>query len=224
MTYQKHHIATNNERGALTANILLVLLLVVIGVLIYLVSLNRAPNAGRTIGTSSPEYVSAPRRTAPAGEQITADDNEAEFDDGLAQPESVTEYPLNDVGEGIASIEVFRHDINNDGRMDKITRTRTETGTSHFSYQYKVELNTENGFVDITPDGFDTIEGAECSLQKIRFSFTPAFQAVKISRPWNESWATPTDATRDTYSIIRGRLYQIDTRPMGTVCDVAQLF
>ena len=119
---------------------------------------------------------------------------------------------------------MFRRDINNDGRPDRITRRRVENGTAHFTYEYTIELNIDDEFVDITPDGFNTVEGAQCALGKLRFVFTPAFQVIKISRPWNETWTTPTPAKKDTFSIIQNQIHHIDSAAMPTVCDVAELF
>lgn len=227
-TYKKQSV--NDEHGAMLPNILLIMLLIVIIALIYVISGDRNVRSGRTIGTTSPEYMepAATPGQAATKNNTDADTNEdadtAEFDDGLKNPESVTKYPLNDIGEGLASVETFRIDINNDGLTDKITRSRQENGTSHFSYQYKIEINTGDGFVDITPDDFYTIEGAECSLQKIRFAFSPAFRAIKISRPWEDSWPTPTPAVRDTYSLIHDQIHHIETQDLPVVCDVSELF
>ncbi|MBD5400183.1 hypothetical protein HDR61_00325 [bacterium] len=208
-----------SERGGIAFNITLIMLLIVIGILAYMLIAERQNPTGRNIGNNAPQI-----QTPPKHAQNVRESDNGVFNDGLGHATASTEYPLDDVGAGLARRDMFRYDINNDGRMDRITRSRTETGTSHFSYEYKIELNTENGFVDITPPGFNTVEGAECSLQKIRFTFEPTFQAIKISRPWQETWITPTPATRDVYDIKNNMIELIDSRPMPTVCDVAELF
>ena len=115
-------------------------------------------------------------------------------------------------------------DINGDGIRDRITRTRNENGTAHHYYQYKIELNNGGEFVDITPDEFRTVEGAECALAKIQFSFHPEFRAVKITRPWNVSWTTPTTATKIVYAMENQKLVPIERTEMKSVCDVTDLF
>jgi len=214
----------NEQRGGITLNIILILLLVVIAVLIYLLAGDGTPRYGRTIGTDAvpsamPRY--SDNRGTP---QPTIASATAEFNDGLGRPGTVTEYPLDEYGAGLASVEVFHHDINNDGRPDRITRRREENGTDHFTYEYTIELNNGDEYVDITPEDFKTIEASECALQKLQFTFTPAFRVIKISRPWQDTWLTPTMATRDTYSVIKNQIHHIDHSDLTTVCDVAELF
>ncbi|MDE5615896.1 MAG: hypothetical protein K2I81_03640 [Alphaproteobacteria bacterium] len=209
----------SNQRGSIAINIILVLLLAVIAVLIFLLMSDGMPRYGRTIGTEAPVHDSQRPKQIPKAPQKSLT-----FDDGLGRATSSTEYPLDDFGAGLARVDVFRHDINNDGRPDRITRSRVENGTDHFTYEYKIELNTDNGYMDITPDDFKTVEGAQCALQKIRFVFTPSFGVIKISRPWQDTWITPTVATRDTFSIIKDTIYHIDSQTLKSVCDVAELF
>lgn len=210
------------QRGSATLNIILILLLVVIAVLVYLLA-SPTPRHARTIGTDA-AVVHAPVQVAQQPQPAPDARAGMVFDDGLGNAESKTEYPLDEYGAGLASVEVFRHDINNDGYADRITRSRQENGTDHFTYEYTIELNTGDGYIDITPDDFKTVEASECALQKLRFSFTPAFRVTKISRPWNDTWLTPTMATRDTYSIIKNQIHHIDHSNLTTVCDVAELF
>lgn len=207
------------EYGSIAFNVTMIMLLVMIGILTYLLIGNHSYNAGRNIGTDSVQ-IEDKRQRIPSIHKTDAD----EFHDGLGQPNATTEYPLDDVGAGLVQVDTFRYDINNDGRMDRIIRSRIENGTSHFSYEYTIKLNTVNGFIDITPPDFNTIEGAECALQKIKFSFTPTFRAIKISRPWHDTWTTPTAATIDVYGIDNNAIDLIDTSPMPIVCDVSELF
>ncbi len=213
----------NEQRGGITLNIILILLLVMIAILIYLLAGNGTSRYGRTVGTDA-ATVRAPVQSAEEPQPATNAPATTTFDDGLGDAETTTEYPLDEYGAGLASVEVFRHDINNDGYADRITRRRLENGTGHFTYEYTLELNTGDGYLDITPDGFKTVEASECALQKLRFSFAPAFRVTKISRPWRDTWLTPTMATRDTYSIIKNQIHHIDHSELTTVCDVAELF
>lgn len=203
-----------NQSGNVIFNILLIVLLVVIAVLIYmLVGSNRA-KIGDTVGIESPTYQTV---SQPA-------ERDDIFSDGLGTPQQSQQFQLDEFGSGIAERDTFSRDINGDGRLDRITRTRYENGTPHFYYEYKIELNNGNDFTDITPDGFRTTEGAECALQKLQFTFTPRFSVKKISRQWRDSWDTPTPAVCTIYELSDNALVQSDTEDLDSVCDVRELF
>ncbi|MBN1324847.1 MAG: hypothetical protein JW974_01370 [Alphaproteobacteria bacterium] len=146
------------------------------------------------------------------------------FTDGLGNPNSTTQYDLDEFGAGIETSEVFNIDINGDNKKDKIIRNKYENGTDHFYYDYKIELNTANEFINITPIDFRTIEGAECSLQKLQFIFKPNFQVIKISRNWKESWVNPTMATKTVYNLIENQLKPVSSNKLKNICDVSELF
>ena len=147
------------------------------------------------------------------------------FSDGLGTPDVTTNGELDETGAGIAQTDVFSRDLNRDKLPDKITRTRHENGTSHFWYDYKIELQRNNKtWNDITPNGFRTTEGAECALQKLQFIFKPSFQVIKISRPWKNSWDTPTMATKTVWELKNDNIQQTNSKQVGTVCDVTELF
>lgn len=201
------------QSGNILFNVLLVMLIVTIGVLAYMLINKRDETTGRTMTVVSPN--------APTATVATDDD---EFNDGLRNPDTVTRGTLDEFGAGIAETAVFNRDINDDGRPDRITRRRVENGTDHFYYDYKIELNTKNGYTDITPNGFRTTEGADCALQKLRFVFKPDFRVIKISRDWEQSWDTPTPATRTEYTITGNQFHNIASTPVGTICNVADLF
>lgn len=202
------------QRGGIIVNILLVIMLVAIGVLIYMLARGTGTGVGDTGGVSSPTMAQ------PRNPTQTTD----EFSDGLAMADTSTRGTLDEFGAGISQTDVFNRDINNDGRPDRITRTRVENGTPHYYYEYKIELNNDGRYVDITPDGFRTTEGAECALQKLRFSFSPDFSITKISRKWTDSWTTPTMAVKTTYALHNGKLNVSDTHNMKSICDVSELF
>ena len=206
-----------NQYGGVVLNILLVIMLSIIAVLIYLLAGGPVPKLTRTVGVNSPVATTtddAHILVQPAGV----------FTDGLDNPDFSEEYPLDETGTGVAARTIFDRDINGDGIRDIITRTRNENGTAHHYYQYKIELNNGGEFVDITPDEFRTVEGAECALAKIQFSFHPEFRAVKITRPWNVSWTTPTTATKIVYAMENQKLVPIERTEMKSVCDVTDLF
>lgn len=150
--------------------------------------------------------------------------NKYEFSDGLISPDSSTQYQLDEFGEGISESDIFYTDINNDNLKDRITRNKYENGTAHFYYEYKIELNTGNGFMDITPENFRTVEGADCALTKIQFIFKPQFSIVKISRDWQESWTNPTMATKYIYNLFGDKLKIIKTEQLKSICNVSVLF
>jgi len=147
-----------------------------------------------------------------------------EFNDGLRDPVSVHTFKPDEFGAGVVEVAAFSYDINEDGRPDKISRARQETGTAHFRYVYKVELNDGGKMVNITPKDLFTIEGAECALQKIQFSFKPDFSITKISRPLGEDWNTPTKSTKTVYSLWNDKLHTATVSEYKTVCDVSELF
>jgi len=148
----------------------------------------------------------------------------SEFTDGLENPVSVHNFEPDEFGEGVVEVATFSYDIDEDGRPDRISRARRETGTAHFQYIYKVELNNGEKMVNITPKDFFTVEGAECAHQKIQFSFKPDFSITKISRPMGEDWDTPTQSTKTVYTLWNNNLHVATTSEYKTVCDVAELF
>ena len=149
---------------------------------------------------------------------------DTEFSDGLSNPESVHKFEPNEFGEGVVEVATFSYDLDQDGRPDKISRARRETGTAHFQYIYKVELNDGQKMVNITPKDLFTVEGAECAHQKIQFSFKPDFSITKISRPMGEDWNTPTQSTKTVYALWNNGLRVVTTSEYKTACDVAELF
>ncbi len=146
------------------------------------------------------------------------------FSDGLENPESVKRFEPDEFGAGVVEISEYNIDINNDGKPDRITRTRENSESAHFTYIYKVELNVNGELVDITPKGFQTIEGLECALQKLKFSFNPDFSVTVISRPLGQTWDTPTTSTRIVYTLWGNRMYAASKKTGKTICDVSELF
>ena len=147
-----------------------------------------------------------------------------EFSDGLENPVSVHNFEPDEFGEGVVEVATFSYDLDQDGRPDKISRARRETGTAHFQYIYKVELNDGQKMVNITPKDLFTVEGQECARQKIQFSFKPDFSITKISRPLGEDWNTPTQSTKTVYTLWNNSLHVATVSEYKTVCDVAELF
>ncbi len=146
------------------------------------------------------------------------------FNDGLGETKDKIGYKPDETGTGVTRIETFSFDINSDGQDDKITRIRHENGTAHFWDEYTIEINENNRFRTITTDDFRTINGAECALQKLKFIFKPKFQVIKISRPWIESWLTPSMATQTTYELINNKMVMVESKKLSSVCDVTELF
>ena len=184
---------------------------------------------GATVIWMQHKYVPTDTTSAlPPQEYIQPDintvDEFTEYTDGLGTPFETIQHQLDDMATGIAQTDIFKYDINGDGILDKITRTRNENGTAHFWDEYKIEINLNGNWIDITPDDFRTVEGAECALQKIQFQFVPQFQIVKISRPWQDSWVTPTQATRTVYKSGSNQIVKISETAADTVCDVTELF
>lgn len=208
-----------SSRGSVALNVVLVFVLVIIALAIYILS-----TASRTEMPTQSVYgvesVSQPNvyvKTVP----VTT----TKFSDGLMVPASSTNFAPDELGAGITNVSVFERDLDGDGRDDRITRTHVATETAHDYDQYKIELNRGNGeYLDITPDDFRTVQGADCALAKIQFDFTSDFRVIKIARPFRDTWATPTPAIRTVYAISNGEMVPVATVDAGTVCDVSQLF
>jgi len=188
--------------------ILVITLLIVVGVFVFYIT-NKTSSKNESIDIENP---------------ILTTQNMGEFTDGLRDPVSVHTFEPDEFGEGVIEVATFSYDINEDGRPDRISRARKETGTAHFQYIYKIELNTGDKMVNITPKDLVTVEGAECAHQKIQFSFKPDFSITKISRPMGENWNTPTQSTKTIYALWNDNLHIATTTEYKTICDVSELF
>lgn len=202
----------DSERGSIVLNVLLVIMIGLIIGLGYLLWQQNSHTEIHVYGTD----------TAQPAQQDT---HNGEFTDGLGHADSTTQFTLDETDTGIASIEVFYVNINNDNITDRISRTHHENGTAHAWDEYKIELGRNgDGWRDITPDGFRTTQGAECALQKIQFIFQPKFRVIKISRPWDTAWDVPSMAKRTEYIMKNDTLIAEKSTDIGIVCDVAELF
>ena len=106
---------------------------------------------------------------------------------------------------------------------DRITKSLIETGNSHNFIEYKIELNKYESYVDLTLENFRTIQGADCDLQRFKFSFDP-FRITKISRPFKDTWNTETMATKTVYIIQNNELVEYSKTDLKYICDVRELF
>lgn len=203
------------ESGSITFSILMILMLLVIAFLVYILMGGELPKKTKTIGVTSPSQNLYEDKSDISG---------GEFSDGLINPSFSEKYSLDEFGVGIASKEIFDYDINDDGKNDRITKTKHENGTDHFWYEYKIEVNQNGNFIDVTPSGFRTTEGADCALQKLKFIFKPDFRVIKISRKWEESWVKPTMAKKTTYAFSGKNLQEIESENLKEICDVSELF
>ena len=110
----------NQQRGNILFNTLLVVLCAVIAVLIYMLAGGPMPGEKKSVGVASPQM-----DISDSGTDVSTNDTYAgEFSDGLGVPDSAQEFALDEFGAGISERDVFNRDINNDGRIDRITRTR----------------------------------------------------------------------------------------------------
>lgn len=210
----------NNEnfyssRGSVALNVVLICVLVIIALVIYKLStVSRTEMPTQSV--HGIETVSRPNAKR---------DTSAAFSDGLTEPTLSTNFASDELGAGITNVSVFERDLNGDGRDDRITRTHVATENAHDYDQYKIELNRGNGeYADITPTDFRTVNGADCALVKLKFEFTPAFRVIKIARPFRDTWATPTMATRTSYALSNNEMISVGAAENGVVCDVTQLF
>ena len=190
----------------------LIMLGIVVSVFVGYSLIHKNKNDVQTFGTAAVNITQKQKNRA-----IT-------FNDGLGKTKDKIGYKPDETGVGVTRIETFLFDINSDGKDDKITRIRHENGTAHFWDEYTIEINENNRFRTITTDDFKTINGADCALQKLKFVFKPKFQVIKISRPWVDSWTTPSMATQTTYELINNKMVMVETKKLSSVCDVADLF
>lgn len=203
-----------SERGSISMGVLLVFIIGLAVVLGYVLLNKDNANTDVTVVGTGAIDITYNNTSAPS----------VGFTDGLNQPSSSETFPLDEVGEGTEKKEVFNVDINSDGLMDRIVRTHNENGTAHFWDEYRIELNNNGVYFNIAPSGLRTTEGAECALQKVKFVFKPKFKVIKISRPWDETWNTPTMATRTVYELRGNKLVATSVQELKKVCDVSELF
>lgn len=149
---------------------------------------------------------------------------ENSFTDGLKNPNSVSTYTLDDDEIGITEKSTYLIDINNDKNPDRITKYFFENGNAHSYYEYKIELNKNGKYVDITPKNFKTVNGADCDLQQIKFVFQPQFKIIMIYREMGDTWVEPTLASRRIYSLDNDTLNASSDKKLKVVCDVKELF
>lgn len=152
------------------------------------------------------------------------DNDENVFSDGLKNPNSVTTYNLSDYEPGVSEKSIYMIDINNDGKADRITKSFFENWNAHSYYEYKIELNKNGKFVDITPKGLRTVSGADCDLQQIKFVFKPKFKIIMIYRNLGANWAEPTLAKKRVFFLSDDKINVTDDEPLRTICDVKELF
>lgn len=162
-------------------------------------------------------------------QEQTFDDEDSfdsqEFSDGLPNPSSTVKYALDEFDTGVSEKYTYNIDINKDGKPDRITKTFFETGNAHAYYKYTVELNENGKYVDITPPGLQTTNGADCDLQQIQFRFKPSFQITMIYREMgDDTWNDPTTAYKRVFSLQDNKLSASKDIKMRPICDVKELF
>lgn len=204
-----------SQRGGTLVNVLLILMLAALCALMFMMLKGDFSKSGTTTALETPTI----SKRAP-----NVIKHDGEFSDGLGTPDAIIRGTLDEFGAGIESIAEFNRDINNDGHMDRITRTHVATGNAHDYDEYKIEINNNGTFNNLTPKGFRTTHGADCALRLIQFHFTPVFHATIISRPFVDTWDTPSMATKTEYTLNTDKISQGDTIKLSEVCDVSDLF
>lgn len=203
-----------SEHGGIALNLTLVVLIAAIASLGYILLKKQTQEKIITNSEYTGEF------NMPEKQKITMET----FSDGLGEANAITRWAADETGAGIVKSETFNTDINGDKVPDRITKIRHESGTAHFWDEYKIELNQDGRYRDITPKGLRTTVGAECALQQIQFQYKPNFKIIKISRPWRDSWTGPSMATRTIYTLENNKLVPDAGENLGTVCDVSELF
>ncbi len=221
-----------NESGGVVLNVMLATMLALIGVLVYMLVQDKKIESIHSVGLQSPAVViddaptpaTVPMDTEPRSHEPIHEEPQVEFTDGLTNPVTTEKFSTTEFGEGLSQRDVFTPDINKDGRRDRITRIHNENGTGHDYDEYKIELNINGKYKTITPNDMRTVVGAECALTKFQFVFEPQFRVIKISRPWQDSWDTPTVATKTIYVLNGKKMHEISSEELGTMCDVSAAF
>lgn len=159
------------------------------------------------------------------------------FDDGLYKPWKVENGVLDQFGEGVISREIYKGVFG----MQKIPYTIEKAniatnGRENFA-EYKVVIHKKSGennatfsdhqkqvILDVTPQDLNTINGADCSLKRIKFGFDPSLTITVISRPFIDTWITPSMATMKRYTLKDNKMELIESKEIGVICDVTELF
>lgn len=139
------------------------------------------------------------------------------FSDGLPPPHKTKTFDLSDNQYGIAQIDTFFIDINNNGKPDTIIRERFVTGTAHAYTTYKITL--DNG---IQLANLKTHEGADCVLTAYKFYFNP-FTVLKAYRTVKNDYVEPTKAKLEKLKIINDKLEKTSEKNRSPICDVRYL-
>ena len=180
------------------------------------------------LGLSVVLYKTISNKSEPVQNEQISDNNDSdeynEFSDGLNNPDSVVTYKLKDFEDGISEKSIYDIDINKDGKPDRITKSFFNNWNAHSYYKYTIEINDNGKYVDITPDGLRTINGADCDLQQIQFKFKPKFQITVISRKMGDTWNESTTAYKKIYSLDKNNLTESKEKELRSVCDVKELF
>ena len=200
------------QRTGFLKPLIIILMLVFVSAMVMMLVNDDVKHTTRTAGFESPQI----SHNTPQQPDT--------FNDGLGIPKSMVYGTLDEFGVGIDSVAEFYHDINNDGTSDKITRTHIATGNDHDYDEYKIELNINGVMVNITPSGMRTTHGADCALRLIKFNLKPKFEIVIISRPFQNTWDTPSMATRTEYKLSNNQIVSESTINLASVCDVTELF
>ena len=204
-----------SEHGGIALNLTLTVLIAALCGLGYILWIRQSPQKTGHMTKASGEF-NMPQKNKQLNTYV--------FTDGLRMANAIKTDEPDETGAGVVKTEVFDIDLNDDDIPDRITKERHESGTAHFWDEYKIEINQNGRYKNITPNGFRTTVGAECALQQLQFHFKPKFQVVKISRPWRDSWDAPSMATRTVYTLKDNKMVAGTPEEMGTVCDVAELF
>ena len=114
-------------------------------------------------------------------------------------------------------------DIDNNGTLDRITKTFVETGNAHSYYKYTIEIKEGDKFIDITPDNFQTTNGVICDLQQIQFRFEPQFMVKLIYRELGDLWDEPTIAKQKTFMLSGNSWQTYPEKKLKPICDVKEL-
>ncbi|MDR0967912.1 MAG: hypothetical protein LBL75_03780 [Rickettsiales bacterium] len=165
-----------------------------------------------------------PTQTNTDWNNAPAPETNPNFTDNLPTPTTDENFDWGTRDDNVMEIQTFSLDINGDGALDLITKTRYASAKLPDFWEYTIQLNDGDKLYDITPDYMTTAPGLDCDQAQIQFSFSPVFSIKSIWRVSDSDPDTPTMAYEKIYKLIDNKLVADAPRDLRPVCDVRILF
>lgn len=102
----------------------------------------------------------------------------------------------------------------------RIIRTHIPNITAHGYDTFSLELFRDNKWHQIPVENFNTMEGADCTVQDFDF-YTNPFRVVRKKRDFGETWMDIRPITLTLYELTpTGELVKTKERTLPPACDV----